>query len=121
MAIVTPGGNPSPLGKIIVATAGTEVPLTQNFAGLTSDEAKKNMANQCAWITVQANASNTDNVFVGLNGMNTTTMAGVFAILAPGAMGSFNLNECPNGLDINDFYLDAAVSGEWAIAVMAGR
>jgi hypothetical protein len=113
-----PGGNPAPLGQVTVASSGTPVPLNTNFSDLGSDEAVRNQTNQCSWVFVQANPANAGLCFIGNANMNIATKAGVYLILAAGASASIQIGDVTNGLNINDFYVDADNNDDWVIATM---
>jgi len=101
------------LGKITVATAGTPVTLAQN--------ATNQSPNRCHSFLVQVLSTNLGKIYIGQRGMNKTTLAGVFAVLAvPTAniLQSFSatLSYAPNDFTASGIYIDADNSGEGVIA-----
>lgn len=101
--------NPFSYGKI-TTNIGTKRALTYNFA---SDA--EVVAAPMSYLMVKALPTNTDNVFIGYSDMNTTTLAGVVAIIGPGesfAVGHPNVST----IQVRDLYLDVSVNGEGVLA-----
>jgi hypothetical protein len=101
------------LGKIAVSTPGTPVRVTLSipYAKSTSLHA----------IMFEADPENTGNVYIGRAGMVRATRAGVYAMLAVPTANFFPtfsvaLTIAPNGLSSDEFYIDADVAGDGAIA-----
>jgi hypothetical protein len=100
---------PTFLGQVTVASAGTPVPLA-------SDPSVR----ACAILVVTI-PQMTGNIFLGGAGLNQTTLAGVMIKFnAPGAAGvadEFLLQseDASNSLRVADYWLDASVSGEGAL------
>ncbi|HLM99550.1 MAG TPA: hypothetical protein VK335_09730 [Bryobacteraceae bacterium] len=100
---------PTFLGKVTVASAGTPVPLSTDLT-----------VRACA-ILVATIPGLTGNVFLGGAGLNQTTLHGVMVQFnAPAAQGpadQFLLasEDATNSLRVADYFLDASVSGEGAL------
>jgi hypothetical protein len=92
-------------GKTTVAAAGTPVQLSAP----TGIQRSK-------WLIIQPLAGNTNNIYVGNKGMNKTTLAGVFAILAPTAQPLPIFVEGAS-LNMEDIWIDADTNGN---AVVSG-
>jgi hypothetical protein len=100
---------PTFLGKITVASAGTPVPL------LTDPTVRA-----CAILVVTIPGL-TGNIYLGGANLNQGTLAGVMIQFnAPAAQGppdQFLLasKDARNSLRVSDYFLDASVSGEGAL------
>jgi hypothetical protein len=104
------------LGKIAVGSPGTPVQITVNQSTPSSRIG-------CQAIMVQTLPTNTGKIYVGLAGMNKTTLAQVLAILAVPTVNtipaySATLSYAPGGLNAADLYIDADNGGEGALAVI---
>lgn len=96
-----------PLGKIIVATAGTPVQVSADATLLA------------AKILVQAVIGETGRMFLGTAGLDRTTHAGVIRQFHPtGAGGAvpdslhIDAPDGTNALRLADYWVDANVNGE---------
>jgi len=100
---------PTFLGKVTVASAGTPVPLSTDPT-----------LRVCA-ILVATIPDLTGNVFLGGAGLNQNSLAGVMIMFnAPSVSGplDFFLLEPKSGhnsLQLSEYFLDASVSGEGAL------
>jgi len=100
---------PTFLGKVTVAAAGTPVALSRD-PGVRA----------CA-ILVATIPGLTGNIFVGGAGLNQTTLQGVMIQFnAPAAQGPpdqllLTSQDAMNSLLVADYFLDASVSGEGAL------
>ena len=111
-----PKGNPTALGLLNVAVPGTLVNLTANFTDLlpTPDTPGAIVERLAKSISVQADPSNTGNIFVGVAGMVRATGVGVFIELAKGQFFTFSQNDAPNAFDVGDFFIDADTAADKA-------
>lgn len=109
-----PKGNPVSLGRVNVVTPGTLVNLTANFTDLLpAPEIPGAVVERLAKsISVQADPSNTGNLFVGIAGLTRATGVGVFIELTPGQLFTFSQNDAPNAFDVGDFFLDANTAAD---------
>lgn len=95
-------------GKTLVTVAGTPVQLaTSGYQPIHA-------------FLIEVLPTNTGRIYVGLAGMNKTTFVGVLAILAvPTAnlLPTFSaaITIAPNGLHMEDLWIDAEVNGEGII------
>lgn len=109
------------LGPVRVAIPGTPVSVTATVATVDAGGIVNNPARfTCHAVLFQALPANTGKVYVGLAGLNKTTLAGVAAVLAvPTANAipafSVSLTLAPAGVDLSDLYLDADVATEGAL------
>jgi hypothetical protein len=100
---------PTFLGKVTVASAGTPVPLSTDIT-----------LRACA-ILVSTIPGLTGNVYLGGAGLDQNTLAGVMIKFnAPSVVGPPDsiLVEAPGGrnaLQVSEYFLDASVSGEGAL------
>jgi hypothetical protein len=92
-------------GKTTVAAAGTPVQLVVPTALF-----------RAKWLIIQALAGNTNNIYVGVKGMNKGTLAGVFAILGPTSQPFPIFCEGPS-INPEDIWIDADTNGN---AVVSG-
>ena len=99
--------NPYPLGAV-TPTPGTPLRITNN---------ESTFAFQVNAITVSAPLSNTGRVWVGIQTLNKTTLAGVFTILEPGQ--EWNLVMRATGVDPKRFWVDTETAGDRALVVVA--
>jgi hypothetical protein len=96
------------LGKLPVPTPGTPVrPTFPPTLSLHSVHA----------VTIVALPGNTGAVYIGVAGMNKTTLAGVLQILpipTINALPSFqaSIAEAGNGISLDQLYVDADTAGE---------
>jgi len=94
------------LGRVNVPTSGTTVPLaiTQTF---------------CCRIRAQVVAGLTGKMYLGTLGLNKTTLAGVIKEFWPNSAGgvddSWEVWTNSDELDLSQYAIDAAVSGEGLI------
>lgn len=96
-------------GKVTVTTAATPVRVTANES---TPSARVGVQS----ITVQALSGNSGtNIYVGSSAMNTTTLAGVYAIVAKGAAASAGIINAPAGLNAAEIYLCADTNGDAAL------
>jgi len=100
---------PTFLGKITVASAGTPVPLITDTT-----------VRACT-ILVAAIPGLTGNVYFGGAAMNQGTLGGVMIKFnAPAALGQpdqflLQTQDGSNSLRVSDYFIDASVSGEGAL------
>jgi hypothetical protein len=100
---------PTFLGKVTVASAGTPAPLSADPT-----------LHACAILVVTIPGL-TGNLYLGGAGLNQNTLAGVMIKFnAPAVMGppdSFTVKApgARNSLRLSDYFLDASVSGEGAL------
>lgn len=104
------------LGKITVPVPGTPV---QAAAGLAAEERQL----KCHAVLFQALPTNVGKVYIGLAGMNKSTLVGVYAVLAvPTAnqLPTFSaaLTWSANGLPLSSFYVDADDVDEGALCTI---
>jgi len=103
--------NPMPFGPVKVAVPGTPVQLTAQLVAsgecLLGDPVAVNK------ISVVSLPSNTGAVYVGIAGMNKSTMHGVLFTFSAGNMGwQITNNEAANTYRFDQMYVDADVAGE---------
>lgn len=96
------------LGSTTVPTGGVPVPLTVP-ATLTPPKGHA--------LLLQPLPSNTGRIYVGVFGVNRTTLAGVLAILPTptvNALPAFTVSiaQASNAIAVGDLWIDAEVSGE---------
>lgn len=102
------------LGRVLVTAAGTP-------ARVTANEADPSANYPVHGLLIQALTSNTGVVYVGAADMDTSTLAGVYAVLGiPGSTGappvfSATITQAANGINLDDLWLDVSVSGEGAL------
>lgn len=97
----------APIGKLTVPVPGTPVAVQALLAQPTKPYL-------CHGVMFQALPTNTGRIFIGTVEMDSTTLANVFAILAiptDNQLPTFSaaLTISPNGLKLNEFYIDAEV------------
>ncbi len=109
-------------GYVTVAAAGTPVRATQGLTLQTGQPV------QLQSVLIEAHPSNTGLIYI-FEGMSTppadhrTSGAGLLAILAapasaingPFPSATFGLPAVPNGVDLNNIWLDTSVSGSKVI------
>lgn len=93
------------LGKVTVVTPGTPVQATVN-------QSSPNTRIPAYSIMFQALPGNVGSVYVGLIGLNKSTLAQVVAIIAVPTTNSspaftVTITYAPGGLNVADFYIDA--------------
>jgi hypothetical protein len=98
------------LGKVTVPAAGTPVRSTANLTDPTRRYAVHG-------VLIQALTGNTGKVYIGTTGLNKSTLANVFAVLAiptTNQLPTFSaaLTLAPNAITLDDLYLDADINGE---------
>lgn len=101
-------------GKVTVTTSGTPVAalpaaILPNF----KDQAIHG-------IMVQQITGNTGKIYIGRQGMNISTLAGVYAVLPTPTAGflptfSAAVTIAPNALGSVEFWIDADINGEGAL------
>lgn len=107
------------LGKVTVGTPGTPVQVTIN-------QAVPNARLACNALMIQALPSNVGKVYVGLVGLNKSTLAQAIAVLATPTLNtipaySATALNAPGGLNMVDFYVDADnVNDGVLVAYVAG-
>ena len=98
-------------GKITIASGGTPVRLTSNE---TTPAARASVQS----VTIQAGAGNAGIVYVGFVGMNTSSGAGVLALIpkpastttGPFSSASFSEVNAPAGINVADLYVDGTTN-----------
>jgi hypothetical protein len=101
-------------GKITVPAAGTPVPIpTTAIAGPQGAAGFKSVH---AFI-IQALSTNTGKIYVGLAGLNKSTLVGVLCVLPIPTANliptfSVSLTAAANALALDDLLIDADVNGE---------
>lgn len=107
MAVPELTTNPMSLGKVAV-TSGTPVSILANlptYAGVTANK-----------IRLQAAPGNTSAVMLGTSAtMNTTTYAGVIAIIAKGDSWELEHNVGMDKIDVDTLYIDGATTGDFVV------
>lgn len=103
------------LGKITVVTAGTPIQTTTNVNNGVST-----FRQAAHSFMVEVLAANTGKVYVGIQTMNRTTLAGVFAVLAApttNILPTFTATVSFSAASFNmaDIWLDVDNSGEGAL------
>ena len=103
------------LGKLL-PTAGTPKRATENLT--TPDRTEK-----VHGVLIQALPSNTGKVYIGKQTLNKTTFADVYAILpaaSAGALPSFSaaITCSPNGVNVNDFWIDVETGGDGVLVTV---
>ena len=104
--------NPMPIGPVVVAAAGTPVPLVSELITLGILLAGDWLqANKLFLLPLP---TNNGNVYVGQKGMNKATGAGVMFAFGPGVGSGFTLinNVGLNIYRADQFFVDADNSGE---------
>lgn len=101
------------LGKITVPTPGTAVAVASLLQPLTRSPI-------IHAILIQVNPANTGRCFVGTKGVVGSTLTNVLGILAVPTDNfiptySAALTIAPNGLSVNEFWIDVEVGGEGVI------
>lgn len=99
---LNPSINPYPLGKI-APTSGTAVSLVDN-----TSETKIT----CNSILIQGLGGNSNDVYIGADGMNRGTLAGVICLISPGESISINGGEGPNPFDVGMLFADVDTTGD---------
>lgn len=103
------------LGKVSVTTPGTPVRLTANRADPTARVA-------CQTVLIQPLLGNTGSVYLGEQGMNKTTFAGVYAIVPTPAGGFSNfalsIPLAPAAFDAAALFLDADTAAEGVLVTV---
>lgn len=101
-------------GKTVVPVAGTPVPLAipAGVAGPGSPGLSTMHA-----LILSALSTNTGKVYIGVLGMNKTTLAGCIVVLPVPTVNlipafSISLTHGANALSLSDIFIDADVSGE---------
>lgn len=103
----------APLGPVVVPTPGTPVQAISQLSPVPPSPPHVSIHG----VMFQVLATNTGVVYIGQKGMNKTTLAGVLAYLPiPTANSaptfSIALTIAPNGLALEQFWIDAAVANE---------
>ena len=99
------------LGKVVVTTAGTPVPV-----GAAVHAAHN--------LQLQPLPTNTGLIYVGVGGMNKTTFVGVLAVLgkppATGPMPTWTVTNgrATNGVGVTEVFIDADNSGEGVVGTV---
>lgn len=106
-----------PLGKVVVTTAGTPEKATKNgFPSPPGGGAPLGSTAEglrCQSMQFQALPTNGGLIYIGDSTMNVSTGVGIHCFLtAAGERQSFSVPMAANALHAEQFYLDAAVSGE---------
>lgn len=97
---------PYPLG-LISPTAGTPLPITTTVQ-------------RAHTVIVQAWITNTKNIFIGREGMNTATGEGVIAVLmTPGASVQFSIDTW-DAMDPRMIFVDTDNTGDGALCSVIG-
>ena len=97
------------LGKVAVPSAGTPVRATDNEADSTARFAVQSL-------TVEALAGNSGTyIYVGSEGLDRTTLEGVYARIAKGNSASLEVSLSPASINANDVYIDADASDDEAL------
>jgi hypothetical protein len=103
----------SVIGKFTVPVPGTPVRFT-------STQATPGEKFSCHGVLAQALPANTGKVYIGVAGLDKTTLANVLAVLAiptdhtiPSFTAALTLS--PNAINMADLYLDADVAAEGAL------
>ena len=107
----SPTFNPMPFGPVNVPVPGTPVDLTAQLIAsgvcLVADPVEVNK------ISIVSLPSNTGAVYVGIAGMNKSTMRGVLFTFSTGSIGwQITNNEGANTYRFDQMYVDADVAGE---------
>ncbi len=107
----TPSINPQPFGPVTVSTPGTPVAICSKLYAMglavPGDIVEVNK------ISVIAMPANTGKVYVGVPGMNKTTLAGVLYVFASGnAAWEITNNVGGDTYRFDKFLIDADVAGE---------
>lgn len=116
------------LGKVTVGTAGTPVavsPAASAVPPLTPDGTTGFATVQS--VMLQALPTNTGKIYIGLKGLNSTTLANCLVILpapsdaikGPFTSASFSQPFVPAGVNLSDMVIDADNSGEGVIVSAA--
>ncbi len=102
---------PQPIGPVIVAVAGTPVPLTQKLVSLGLMSATDVL--QVNKVFLNAIPTNNGNIYVGLQTMNKATLQGVIAVLV-GSLGAWSIvnNVGLNVYQAHKWWVDADNAGE---------
>lgn len=92
--------------------------LLGNYTALRTPEAPGVWTDRANTISVQALPDNTGNVYVGVLGIDRTTLLGVVAggILQPGQTLPVGLIQAPNAFKVTEIYWDADNDGDSVIA-----
>jgi hypothetical protein len=104
-----------PLGKIAPTSAGTPVSVQASFP--------QQKPQSIHGIMFEAAPGNTGKVYIGWQTLDRSTFAGVMAILAVPTTNflptfSAAVTIAPNGLNVNEFWIDADNSNEGAIVTL---
>ena len=104
-----------PAGKVTVPVPGTPVIATINLPNQGISFGERPYV--CHAVMFQALRGNTGAVFIGTAALDAASEANLFAVLAiptTNSLPSFSaaLTIAPNGLVLNEFYIDAAVAGD---------
>jgi hypothetical protein len=103
--------NPMPFGPVKVTAPGTPVALTTNLLAQGTLQGGDPVA--VNKISVVSLPSNTGAVYIGIAGMNKSTMQGVlFAFSAANIGWQITTNEGLNTYRFDEIYVDADVAGE---------
>jgi hypothetical protein len=102
-------------GKIAVASAGTPVNVPVPSFGWAGP-AQPVLSTVHAFI-IQALSTNAGKIYVGVAGLNKTTLAGVLVVLPVPTVNliptfSVSVTEGANALSLSDLWIDADNSGE---------
>jgi len=115
-----PVTNPVMLG-VLAPTAGTPVRLTSGLVGALVDPnlpyGNANSGDDL-WaqkIELQAPPGNGGNVYIGIAGMNKTTLAGVIKILEPGQQWPIFHYSGLNKYHVGEWFIDADITGSQLI------
>ncbi|HEY3827309.1 MAG TPA: hypothetical protein VGL82_22305 [Bryobacteraceae bacterium] len=103
--------NPMPFGPVTVPIPGTPVEITARLIAsgvcLSGDPVEVNK------ISVISLPANTGAVYIGIAGMNKSTMHGVLFVFSGGNVGwQITNNEAVNTYRFDQMYVDADVAGE---------
>lgn len=107
----SPQSNPQPVGAVKVPTPGTPVPL--NTALVTAGICAATDAIPVNKISIVSLPSNTGNVYVGLAGMNKSTLSGVIYVFSSAnAAWQITNNRAENTYRFDHLYVDADTANE---------
>ena len=114
--------NPFPLGKVVVATPGTLVPLCQNFSSLRGN-ATYTLNLRAAKLFVQTDnvgvsgglAPNAGRIYIGYAGMVRATLVNVLFWVDPGSGFWYPQYGETNSIPVCDLFMDADNANDWAL------
>lgn len=111
-----PVGGMSPLGKIIVVTPGTTVPLNTNVG--TQGQGANKFASRMKQVIFDADPRNAGIIYVCWNSFIAGSVVGVFCAISPGQRKTF-----PDGgilitssINVDNLCIDADVPGDGVYA-----